>query len=101
MVPEKKKIPLWIILSGAVLSGYAGYLFNGAWEPGIRPDEFLLSFNRVCKEPFSNYYNETTFQAVAAALMVYAVVFLLYVTSQRNFMPGKEFGTARFENPRK
>ena len=100
MVPEKKKIPLWIILSGAVLSGYAGYLFNGAWEPGIRPDEFLLSFNRVCKEPFSNYYNETTFQAVAAALMVYAVVFLLYVTSQRNFMPGKEFGTARFENPR-
>ena len=69
MVPEKKKIPLWIILSGAVLSGYAGYLLNGAWEPGIRPDEFLLSFNRVCKEPFSNYYSETTFQAVAVALM--------------------------------
>lgn len=99
MMPEKKKLPLWFVLAGAALSGYAGYLFNGAWEPGIRLGEFLLSLNRVCRWPFSNYYNETTIKAVAVALMVYAVAFLLYVTAQRNFMPGKEFGTARFENP--
>ena len=96
MVPEKKKIPLWIILPGAVLSSYAGYLLNGAWEPGIRPDEFLISFNRVCKEPFSNYYNETTFQAVAAALMVYAVVFFVYFSIPRELNAGEEFGSAKF-----
>ena len=26
---------------------------------------------------------------------------LMYYTSQRNYMPGKEYGTARFENPQR
>ena len=60
---------------------------------------FLESFNRVCAEPFANYYNETTMKAVVIALIVYATALLMYITSQRNFMPGKEFGTARFESP--
>ena len=34
MVPKKKKVSLWFIILGAILSGYAGYLLNGAWEPG-------------------------------------------------------------------
>ena len=99
MVPDKKKISLWFVLSGAVLSGYAGYLFNGAWRPEMDVNEFLFSFNRVCAEPFADYYNETTLNAVVTALIVYAIALLMYVTGRRNFMPGKEFGTARFENP--
>lgn len=100
MVPKKKKVSLWFVLLGAVLSGYGGYLLNGAWEPGIEMNGFLSSFNRVCAEPFANYYNATTVKAVVIALIVYATALLMYITSQRNFMPGKEFGTARFENPR-
>lgn len=99
MVPKKKKVSLWFVLLGALLSGYAGYLLNGAWKPGIELNEFLLLFNCVCAEPFSNYYNETTLKAVVIALIVYATALLMYITSQRNFMPGREFGTARFENP--
>lgn len=99
MVPKKKKISLWFVLLGAVLSGYGGYLLNGAWKPGIELNEYLISFNRVCAQPFSNYYNETTLKAVVIALIVYATALLMYVTSQRNFMPGREFGTARFESP--
>lgn len=30
----------------------------------------------------------------------YAMAIVMYYTSQRNYMPGKEFGTARFENPK-
>lgn len=99
MVPKKKKVSWWFIVLGAVLSGYAGYLLNGAWEPGGDINSFLTSFNEVCAAPFANYYNERTVQAVGIALMVYVVALLMYVTSQRNFMPGKEFGTARFESP--
>ncbi len=99
MVPKKKKISLWFVVFGAILSGYAGYLLNGAWKPGIGINEFLSAFNCVCAEPFADYYNETTVKAVAIALMVYATALLMYITSQRNFMPGKEFGTARFESP--
>ena len=99
MVPKKKKVSLWFIILGAILSGYAGYLLNGAWEPGGDINSFLASFNRVCAAPFANYYNERTIKAIVIALMVYAVALLMYVTSQRSFMPGKEFGTARFESP--
>jgi type IV secretion system protein VirD4 len=99
MVQNKKKVSLWFIVLGAVLCAYAGYLLNGAWEPGMEMNAFLESFNRVCAEPFANYYNETTMKAVVIALIVYATALLMYITSQRNFMPGKEFGTARFESP--
>ena len=99
MVQNKKKVSLWFVVLGAVLCAYAGYLLNGAWEPGMEMNAFLESFNRVCAEPFANYYNETTLKAVVIALIVYATALLMYITSQRNFMPGKEFGTARFESP--
>lgn len=99
MVPKKKKLSLWFVILGAILSGYAGYLLNGAWEPGGDINSFLESFNSVCATPFGNYYNERTIKAMVIALVVYAVALLMYVTSQRSFMPGKEFGTARFESP--
>lgn len=91
---------MWFAILGAVLCAYAGYLLNGAWEQGMEMDAFLESFNGVCANPFANYYNETTLKAVVIAVIVYATALLMYVTSQRNFMPGKEFGTARFESPK-
>ena len=100
MVQNRKKVSIWFVVLGAVLCAYAGYLLNGAWEQGMEMNAFLESFNRVCAEPFANYYNETTLKAVVIALIVYATALLMYVTSQRNFMPGKEFGTARFESPK-
>lgn len=96
MVQKKKKVSLWFVLFGAVLSGYGGYLLNGAWEQGMDLNGFLASLDRVCAAPLSNYYNETTLKAVAIAFTVYAIAILLYFTSQRNYMPGKEYGTAQF-----
>ena len=92
MVQNRKKVSIWFVVLGAVLCAYAGYLLNGAWEQGMEMNAFLESFNRVCAEPFADYYNETTLKAVVIALIVYATALLMYVTSQRNFMPGKEFG---------
>lgn len=100
MVQNKKKLPAWLVILGAVLSGYAGCLLNGAWKPGQDLNAFLESFNQVCEEPFACYYNGTTVKAVIAALSVYAIALLVYITSKKNFMPGKEYGTAEFAPPR-
>ncbi len=96
MIQKKKKVSPWFVVMGAILSGYGGYLLSGAWEVGIDLNLFLIRVNQVFEAPFENYYNETTPKAVVIALMVYAIALLMYVTSQRNFMPGKEFGTARY-----
>jgi len=95
---KKKASPLFLII-GAVAAGYLGYLINGAWENGMNINAFLASLSEVCGKPFGNYLNHGTPKAVAIALVVYAIALIMYYTSQRNYMPGKEFGTARFESP--
>ena len=95
MQTTKKKPSLIFILVGAVLAGYLGYLINGAWTEGIAFNEFMDRFNEVCAVPFANYYNSNTVKAVAIALGIYAMAIVMYYTSQRNYMPGKEFGTAK------
>lgn len=94
-----KKKPLWtLIIVGAVLAGYLGYLVGGAWQKGMTFNVFLETFNKVCKEPFANYFNEQTPQAVMIVLLIYAILIVMYYTSQKNLMPGKEYGTAKFAN---
>lgn len=59
---------------------------------------FLSSFHRVCAAPFADYYNDTTLKAVVIAFAIYTIAILMYYTSQKNYMPGKEYGTAVFAN---
>ena len=66
MQTTKKKPSLIFILVGAVLSGYLGYLINGAWTEGIAFNDFMNRFNEVCAVPFANYYNSNTVNAVGA-----------------------------------
>ena len=100
MQTTKKKPSVIFILLGAVLAGFLGYLIGGAWHQGIDINEFLQNFNVVCAKPFANYYNENTIKMIAIAIGVYGMAIIMYYTSQRNYMPGKEFGTAKFENPK-
>lgn len=101
MQTSKKKPSLLFILLGAVASAYLGYLIGGAWEDGMNINTFLPAFTEVCNEPFANYCCKHTPKCILVTLFVYAMVMIMYYTSQRNFMPGKEFGTAQFENPKR
>ena len=55
MVPKKKKVSLWFIILGAILSGYAGYLLNGAWEPG-GDINVVLQFIPIKKASLTSHY---------------------------------------------
>ncbi|MDD3416783.1 MAG: type IV secretory system conjugative DNA transfer family protein [Lachnospiraceae bacterium] len=101
MQTSKKKPSVVFILVGAILAGYFGYLIGGAWEKGMELNDFINRLNEVCSDPLANYMNENTVKSVAIAIGVYGMAILMYYTSQRNLMPGKEFGTARFENPQR
>ena len=91
---------MFFILLGAVLAAYLGYLFAGMWHEGIAYEEFIRNLNIVSENPFGNYLNENTTKMIVIALGIYAMAIVMYYTSQRNYMPGKEYGTARFENPK-
>ena len=96
-----KKKPLWsMIVLGAILAIFIGYLAGGAWTEGATLFTFLSNFTVVIQSPFADYFNQYTTGAVLIALVIYVIVILLYYTSQRNFMPGREYGTAKFINPK-
>ncbi|MCQ4756932.1 MAG: type IV secretory system conjugative DNA transfer family protein [Anaerostipes sp.] len=101
MQTSKKKPSVLFLLLGAILAGYLGYLIGGAWTDGIEFNAFMNRFNEICSAPFANYINEYTVKAVAIAIGVYAMAIVMYYTSQRNMMPGKEFGTAKLESPQR
>lgn len=94
-----KKKPFWPMIGlGGFFAIYLGYLVGGAWVPGRHLDEFLAVFSYVLERPFANYFNVNTPKCVVAVTFVYAIAITMYYTSQRNLMPGREFGTAKFAN---
>lgn len=95
MQTTKKKPNIIMIVLGALASAFLGYLVAGAWREGIEFNEFLERFSIVCSYPLHDYYNEFTFRMIGYALLVYAVVMVMYYTSRRNLMPGKEYGTSK------
>ncbi len=96
MQTTKKKPNILMIAIGGVLSGYLGYLVGGAWREGIEFNAFWNRFSMVCSYPLNDYYNEYTIRMIGYALFIYLIVVLMYYTSQRNLMPGREYGTSKF-----
>lgn len=100
MQTTKKKPFIPMIVIGAFLSAYLGYLVNGAWKQGMEFAAFMEAFEEVLSYPFRDYYNSGTLKAVVIAVIIYAVAVIMYYTSQYNFMPGREYGTARLAKPK-
>lgn len=100
MQPKRKIPPRPFVIFGTMVSIFAGYLIGGAWKEGTNLYVFLSDFSRVIQAPFKNYFNRYTANAICFSILVYIVLMLMYYTSQRNYMPGKEYGTAKFASPK-
>lgn len=99
MYTTKKKPHIPLIILGAVLAVCLGYLVNGAWKEGMEFVDFLNSLNDVLSNPLRDYFNEYTPKAIVSAVVIYLIIVVMYYTSQKNYMPGREYGTAMFVPP--
>ena len=100
MKTTKKKPSIPLIIVGALLAAYLGYLVNGAWHQGIEFGDFVNNMTEVLSYPLRDYYNESTLKAIVISEIIFAMVMLMYYTSQRSMMPGREYGTARLAAPK-
>ena len=91
-------IPCLII--GELFTIYVSYVLNGVWNTNGDIVLILNKFNAAIKNPFGNYYNANTLRAVIYGSLIYGMAVLMYVTSRRNLMHGKEYGTAKFADIR-
>ena len=79
MQTTKKKPNILLIVLGAVLASYLGYLVAGAWREGIEFNAFLERFEMVCAYPLKDYFNEYTFRMVGYALLLMRLVWLCII----------------------
>ena len=96
MQSKKKTLPLPFIIFGMVVSVIIGYLIGGAWKEDTNLYVFLADFSKVIQSPFRNYFNQYTLGAICFSLIAYLMLMLLYYTGRRNYMPGREYGSAKF-----
>lgn len=85
---------------GGICTAYAGYLLNACCKPGMDINYFMGQVNTVTGNPAANYWDENSAKAILIALSVYLIAVLMKMTGQKKYMPGKEFGTAEFADPR-
>ena len=95
----KKKPSVVLFLLGSVLFVYLGILVGSVWEEGMVFATFLPAFLKLCENPGAVQFTTYTIKCVVAVWFIYAVGMVMYYTSQRNLRPGKEYGTAKLENP--
>lgn len=89
-----------MLIFGGIAAAYGGYLLNACYKPGVDINSFMERFHVVTNAPFANYWDESSIKLMVGAVFVYVIAILMYLTSQKNYMPGKEYGTAVFADPK-
>lgn len=97
---RKNSIVISCLTIGELFTIYVSYVLNGIWNTNGYIVLILNKFNAAIKNPFGHYYNANTLRAVIYGSVIYGMAVLMYVTSRRNLMHGKEYGTASFADIR-
>ena len=95
---KKKSMLVPFLFLGEMLCTYIGYVANGVWKKGMDVMAFMDKFDNALFPPSIKLVNQTTVKAILVATIIYLIAVLMYLTSRRNLMHGKEYGTAKFEN---
>lgn len=97
---RKNSIVIPCLIIGELFTIYVSYVLNGVWNTNGDIVLILNKFNAAIKNPLGHYYNADTLRAIIYGSMIYGMAVLMYVTSRRNLMHGKEYGTASFADIR-
>lgn len=75
----------------------AGYYIAAGMEPGYLVYDWLDKMqNVVLRNPLHNYWNAYSAPCMITAVICYLMIGLYYLASAKNYMRGREYGTARF-----
>ena len=96
MSPKNRVYSVPVIIFGAVLVIVAAYYCAGAMEPGETIFQWYERMNLVVENPYEMYWNEYTIKTMFGFLVGYAFAVMMYIASRRNYLPGKEMGSAKF-----
>lgn len=92
-----RKINWWLAVIILLTVLAAGYYLAAGMEPGFLIYDWLDKMQKVVlKEPLQNYWNVYSLPCMIFAFICYLIIGLYYLASAKNYMRGREYGTARF-----
>lgn len=100
MTPGKKKYSLPMVILGGIIAVTAAYYSAAAMGKGRTVFVWLEEMKIILKEPCRLYFNSYTLRTAAVFLTIYVMAVLLYTASRRNYLPGKEMGSAQYADVR-
>lgn len=86
--------PVLIFLLLVVLA--AAYYAAAGYEEGITIFVWYENMQKIMQSPWENYWCSYTLPAMGMFFLCFFLLYLYYLTTGRNYMKGKEHGTARF-----
>lgn len=92
---RKVNWPIIIILF--LLTIVLGYYAAAGAAPGVTIFIWIENMKPVLNNPFRFYWNEFSLPCIGGAVVCFWLWFLYYLTSAKNYMRGKEFGTSHFQ----
>lgn len=96
---QKKKANHGFFLMMLLVVLYIGYcLGKSDWE-SVTLETFSAFLEYSLTHPLPILFTEQTAQACGIGIMIWGIAYLSHISSIRNFMPGKEYGTARLAQP--
>ena len=80
-----------------LVSGALGYYVAAGMEPGFLIFDWMAKLqNEVLVYPFRNYWNEYSLPCMMVAFFIFSLIAMYYMTATKNYMHGREYGTAHF-----
>lgn len=94
---NQKRSYKMMFLCGLILTIIIGYYIAAAATKG---GTVFTWYDRlveiVWSNPLKNYWNAYTTKSILICVVAYILLFMVYVTGQKNLMPGREMGSAKF-----
>lgn len=79
----------------------AAYYCAGGMQPGSTIWDWREEMQHVLEHPFVPYWNQYTGRTILVFLLIYIFADMMYLAGRRNYLPGKEMGSAQFADVKK
>lgn len=101
MRPKKKTYSPVMIVLGIILVILLAYYCAGGMRTGETIFEWKERMEFVINHPFGRYLNSYTGKTIVAFLLIYTLAVMMYITGRKNYLPGKEMGSAQYADVKK
>lgn len=101
MRPKKKSYSPILLILGAIAVILAAYYCAAGMRTGETIFLWRERMQTVLQHPFEVYFNEYTAKMELVFLLIYMLMALMYVTSRKNYLPGREMGSAQYADVKK